>query len=150
MSGGYRREDGPLATAGGVVVVTQFECRTLRQVLAVWWLHRKVKPDVARESPGFLDVRLYIDWRARRVRSVSLWSDGLALFDMGQVDSHIRAAHAPVGWGVRTSCGVFGYLGDWRAVMFGDGGYVTASPLSRTPPADPEPAAGTGTTEQRN
>lgn len=129
-----RREAGALARPGGVVVVTQFECRTWRNVIAVWWLHHRVKPAVTKASASFLGVRLYIDWRTRRVRSVSLWSEGVALFDMGEVGPHIRAARAPARWGVETSCGVFGYLGDWRTVMFG-GGYATTSPLAQAKPS---------------
>ncbi|WP_163508704.1 hypothetical protein [Fodinicola acaciae] len=125
---GLRRDDGPIAQPGGVVVVTLFDCRTLRNVLRVWWAHQWVKPAVRRLAPAFLGVRLYIDWPARRVRSVSLWSDGKGLFAMGEVGEHIRAAHLVSGWGVATSGGVFGYAGDWREVMFGPG-YRTNSPL---------------------
>lgn len=124
-------EAGVLARPGGVVVVTQFECRTWRRVIAVWWMHRRVKPAVTEASKEFLGVRLFIDWRTRRVRSVSLWSEGTALFGMGEIDAHVRAAHIPLRWGMATSCGVFGYLGDWRTVMFG-GGYATQSPLAVT------------------
>lgn len=124
-----RRTDGPISQPGGAVVVTQFECRTLRRVLRVWWMHQRIKPAVRRAAPAFLGVRLYIDWPARRVRSVSLWSATAGLFDMGEVASHIRAAHTTGKWAIDTSCGVFSYAGDWREVMFG-AGYVTASPLA--------------------
>lgn len=126
-----RRTDGPISQPGGVVVVTLFECRTLRLLLRVWWMHYRIKPAIRRAAPAFLGVRLYVDWPARRLRSVSLWSAAAGLFDMGQVKPHVRVAHLTTRWGIDTSCGVFSYAGDWREVMFG-GTYVTASPLAQT------------------
>jgi len=49
---------------------------------------------------------------------------------MGEIQAHVRAARIPARWGIATACGVFEYVGDWRAVLFG-GSWGTPSPLSQ-------------------
>lgn len=126
-----KRLDGTREGAGSVVVVTAFQCVTRRQVLAIWWMHRRLKPAVRAAAPDFLGVRLHIDWRNRLVRSVSLWAKGTGLYDMGKVGGHISATRYPPARGIETSCGVYLYGGDWRTVMFGDG-YASRPPLQTT------------------
>ncbi len=124
-----RKLDEAPAEQGGAVVITAFACRTRRDVLLLWWLHHRLKPAVRAEAPSFVDVRLYIDWRRRLVRSVSLWSEVGGLYDMGKVTGHISAARVPGSRGIETSCGVFTYRGDWRTVLFGGEDRGTISPL---------------------
>jgi hypothetical protein len=107
------------ALPGGAVVVTRFACRTRRNVLLVWWLHHRVKPAVRARVRGLLGIRLYIDWRQRVVRSVSLWTDPAYLYDMGKVDEHIEVARVPRRLGIKTSCGIYTHEGDCSEVMFG-------------------------------
>ena len=124
-----RRLTEESAEPGGAVVVTAFVCRTRRDVLLLWWLHRRLKPQVRAQAPAFIDVRLFIDWRRRVVRSVSLWSEITGLYDMGKVPGHIKATRIPAGRGLETTCGVFTYGGDWRAVLFDSEIHQAVSPL---------------------
>lgn len=118
------------ATEGGAVVVTVFACRTRRDVLLLWWLHYRLKPAVQARARGFLGVRLYVDWRRRVVRSVSLWTDPAYLYDLGEVREHVGATRIPRRRGITTSCGVYTYRGDWRTVMFGVEQEAERPPLS--------------------
>jgi hypothetical protein len=126
-----RKLDQEPDNGGGVVVVTAFACRTRRDLLVLWWLHHRLKPAVQAAAPDFLGVRLFIDWRRRLVRSVSLWARPAGLYAMGEVGGHIAATRVPPRRGITTSCGVYGYRGDWRTVMFGEG-FATAPPLQTT------------------
>lgn len=123
-----RIEEG--AHKGGAVVVTAFACRTRRDVLLVWWWHHRLKPAVQARVSGFLGVRLYIDWRRRLVRSVSLWTDPAHLYDMGEVREHVAITRLPRRRGIRTSCGVYTFGGDWRTVMFGQEPADVPAPLT--------------------
>lgn len=107
------------ALPGGAVVVTLFACRSRWDVLLIWWLHHRIKPAVRARTRGFLGVRLYIDWRQRVVRSVSLWTDAKYLYDMGEVSEHVDAARIPRRLGARTTCGIYTYEGEWTELMFG-------------------------------
>lgn len=107
------------ALKGGAVVVTRFACRTRRDVLLMWWLHARVKPAVKARARGFLGGRLFIDWRARTVRSVTLWSDPAHLYSMGEVPQHIEAARVPRRRGIRTTCGIYTFEGECMTTMFG-------------------------------
>src|SRR5690606_34542686 len=109
----------PGTSVGGAMVVTVFACRTRRDVLLVWWLHHRLRSAVQARVRGFLGVRLFVDWRTRVVRSVSLWTDPAYLYDMGEVPEHVATTRIPARRGIRTSCGVYTYQGGWRAVMFG-------------------------------
>jgi len=104
---------------GGAVVITLFACRTLRDVLLIWWLHFRLKPAVWAHAPGFLGVKLYIDWRQRLVRSVTLWSTPAGVYDMGEVREHVAATRIPRWRGIRTACGIYTYQGECMAAMFG-------------------------------
>lgn len=125
-------KDQPPTDEGGVVVVTTFACRTLVNVLLVCWLHRRLKPAVRANAPDFLGVRLYIDWRRRLIRSVSLWASLTGLYDMGKVHGHVLAARLTGNRGIATCGGVYRYGGDWRTLLFGEG-YVSPPPLTSVP-----------------
>lgn len=118
---------------GGAVVITRFACRTRRDILLLWWLHLRLKPAVRARTRGFLGVRLFIDWRRRQVRSVSLWTDPAHLYDLGEVREHVAATRIPRRRGIATSCGVYTYEGDWRTVMFGKAPDSAPSPLTGEP-----------------
>jgi len=107
-----------LQPEGGQVVVTRFECRSWLQLLWLIALHVRVKRAVRRQAKGLVASRALIDWRRRNLLSVSLWNDLDSVYSMGDVPSHIAAARIPPRVGVRTSCGVFCFAGDWRRVMF--------------------------------
>ncbi len=128
-----RFEEG--ATRGGAVVVTLFACRTRRDVLLVWWLHRRISPAVLAHARGFLGVRLYFDWRRRTVRSVSLWTDPAYLYDMGKVSEHIAVARIPRRRAIQTSCGIYTYEGECAEVMFGVDHLQKPAPLTDTFPS---------------
>lgn len=117
---------------GGQVVVTRFECGTLRGLLAIIALHLRLKVDVRRRARGYLGVRTLVDWRHRTLLSVSLWQDLDSVYSMGMVPRHVSAVRVPGLLGVRTTCGVFCFVGDWRRVMFGS----AAEPRSPMYPID--------------
>jgi|SRR5450755_4118030 len=121
---------------GGQVVVTRFECATLRGLLAVRLLHLRLKHDVRRNAPGFVGVRTLTGWRNRTLLSISLWKDLDSVYAMGMVPRHVSAVRLPGRLGARTTCGVSCFVGDWRRVMF------ASSVQSRSPlyPLLPEPA----------
>jgi hypothetical protein len=114
--------------AGGQVVVTRFECGTVRNVLAILVLHARLKLDVRRQARGFVGIRLLVDWRRRTILSISLWRDLESVYSMGDVPRHVAATRLPRGLGVDTTCGVFCFIGDWRRVMF-RGPSTAGSPL---------------------
>lgn len=101
------------------MVVTAFACRTFPNMLLIWRLHRQLKRNVYAKADGFLGVHLILNWCDRVVQSISLWSDLHALYDMGEVKEHVRAVRVPGTRGIQTSCGVFGFDGDWLSVLFG-------------------------------
>ena len=103
---------------GGQVVVTRFECGTLRRLVTIVALHLRLKFDVRRQASGFVGVKMLIDWRHRTMLSISLWHNIEDVYTMGRVDRHISAVRLPPRLGVRTTCGVFCFVGDWRKVMF--------------------------------
>lgn len=104
--------------AGGQVVVTRFECRSLLGLAAVLVLHVRLKFDVRRQATGFVGIRVLTDWRDRTVLSISLWQDLGSVYSMGNVPRHVSAARVPGRLGIRTTCGIFCFVGDWRRVMF--------------------------------
>jgi hypothetical protein len=122
---------------GGQVVVTRFECATLRGLLTVRLLHLRLRRDVRRNAPGFVGVKTLIDWPSRTLLSISLWKDLDSVYEMGMVPRHVSAVRLPGRLGARTTCGVFCFVGDWRRVMF------ASSVQSRSPlyPLPPEPTA---------
>jgi len=121
------------AGEGGAVVVTMFDCRSRRNIVLLWWLHRRLRSHVRARAKGFLGIRLYIDWRRRVVRSVSLWADPPSVYSIGDVPAHVAAARIPPRLGIQTSCGMYTYEGACSAVMFG----VTPNPR-------PNPLTGVG------
>jgi heme-degrading monooxygenase HmoA len=136
-----RHREGALELdpGGGQVVVTRFECTALVGMLMIIALHLRVKRDVRRHAPGFIGIRLLIDWRRRTILSISLWQDLASVYAMGNVRRHVEASRLPAVLGATTTCGVFCFVGDWRRVMFGS--VVDAqSPLRPLP--DPAPTSG--------
>jgi len=91
-------------------------------------LHTRIKRDVRRFAPGMLGARTIVDWRHRTLLSVTLWTDITSVYDMGSVARHVSAARIPARLGIRTRCGVFCFVGDWRRVMFRSE-VTAASPL---------------------
>jgi hypothetical protein len=124
-----------LDPTGGEVVVTRFECGSLVNLLVLLVLHLRLKRDVRRRASGFLGARPVVDWRRRTLLSVSLWTDLDSIYSMGDVPRHVSVVRIPSRLGVRTTCGVFCFGGDWRRVMFG-GQAVARSPLHPLPPPD--------------
>lgn len=122
-------EHVPVVKPGGVVVVTVFACRTIVNMLLIWKLHHQLKQRVYRRATDFLGVYLILDWRARTVRSVSLWADLNGVYDMGEVREHVEATRFPARRGIQTSCGIFSFEGDWLKVLFG-ARHGRPSPLS--------------------
>jgi hypothetical protein len=108
-----------LRPEGGQVMVTRFECGSVAKLLYMVLLHLRIKRDVHRMGDGLIGSRVIIDWRRRVMLSVSLWPDIDSVYSMGSVPRHIAAARIPARLGVRTTCGVFCFAGDWRRVMFG-------------------------------
>jgi hypothetical protein len=109
-----------LGDSEGVVVVTRFEGvrrRTFPVLRAVHWF---VARDVRRRGKkrGFVGVHLFYDPAAQVALSVSVWKELEAVRVMGEVNRHIVAVRVPGHFGWRTRSGVFGFAGDWRAVLF--------------------------------
>lgn len=123
---------------GGQVVVTRFECGGLLQLAYLCALHMKVKREVRRHARGLVASRALVDWRRHTLVSVTLWDDLDSVYSMGAVHAHIAASRLPPRMGVRTACGIFCFVGDWRRVMFG-APHVGRSPLR--PLAHDEPVA---------
>jgi len=104
--------------SGGQVVVTRFECGTLGRLVLLLLVHARVKRDVRRHSSGLVASKVAVDWRGRVLLSISLWLAVESIYSMGGVPRHIEASRLPRRLGVRTTCGVFCFAGDWRRVMF--------------------------------
>jgi len=99
-------------------VVTRFECGRLVNLLTLLILHVRIKRAVRHHTPALIGSRVVVDWRRKVMFSVSMWPDIDSVYAMGMVSRHVVAARLPHRMGVRTSCGVFCYAGDWRRVMF--------------------------------
>lgn len=113
---------------GGQVVVTRFECPSLRALVIIRLRHGALKRHVRRTADGFIAVRAVVDWRRRTMLSISLWQSLDSIYAMGNVRQHVAAARLPGLLGVATTCGIYYLVGDWRQVMF-RGAAVTRSPL---------------------
>ena len=124
---------------GGAVVVTLFACRTRWDMLLIWWLHFRLKPAIRARAPGFLGVRLYLDWRQRLVRSVTLWSSPARVYGIGEVREHAAATRIPRRRRIRTACAIYTSEGECLAAMFGgkprQGPDTLPNPLMETYPA---------------
>ena len=121
-----------LDPTGGQVVVTRFECGGLVNLLTLLVLHVRIKRAVRRHAPALIGSRVVVDWRRKVMFSVSMWPDIDSVYAMGGVNRHVLAARLPRRIGVRTTCGVFCYAGDWRRVMF-RGGSQAQSPFAPVP-----------------
>jgi hypothetical protein len=100
------------------VVVTRFECPNLPVLLGLVLLHWRIKRAVHRHGKGLIGSRVVILWRRRTMLSVSLWPDLDSVYSMGGVPRHVEAARLPRRMGIRTTCGIYCFAGDWRRVMF--------------------------------
>lgn len=114
----------------GVVVVTLFKFQRFRHMLAFWIIHALMKKNVRALAPGFEGASMNLHLMRMEIRSVSLWSSGEDIYQMGNVQMHIWAAHLVAKWGAESTGAVFGYAGDWRTVLFG-ASYSGDSPLKR-------------------
>ena len=112
---------------GGDIVVTRFECRSALSLLTIALLHIRHKQRILSQARGLLYATMFVDWHRRTLISISLWSDLSSIYSMGAVPEHIAMARVPRRLGVTTACGVFGFIGGWRAVLFN--GPETKSPL---------------------
>jgi hypothetical protein len=103
---------------GGQVVVTRFECRTLRNLLAIRLRHFLLGFAVRRQARGFLGIKAHVDWRRCTLLSVSLWEDIESVYTIGNVPAHVRAARLTHRLGVRTTCGIYCFTGTCKRVLF--------------------------------
>ncbi|GAA1710674.1 hypothetical protein GCM10009765_69960 [Fodinicola feengrottensis] len=122
----------------GQVVITRFACPSLSGLFRLMVLHIHIKRQVRRQAPGFVGGKAVILWRQRTMLSITLWRHLDDIYDMGKVNAHIMAARVPARLGIQTSCGIYSYSGDWRAIMFGTPA-TSADPLVA---AAPSPTAG--------
>jgi hypothetical protein len=113
---------------GGRVMVTLFECGALWKVVLLLAIHHRVERDVERRVPGLIGVATSVDWRSRRIFSISLWKNAESVYGMGEVPRHVYVARMSRRFGISTRCGVFQHIGDWKVVMFGSKA-GSASPL---------------------
>jgi len=118
---------------GGQVVVTRFECPSVPVLAALRLRHAAMRRHVRRHATGFLGVTMLIDWRSRVLLSLSLWEDLDSIYSMGMVSEHVAAVRLPARLGVKTTCGIFCLVGDWRAVMFGSPSAARSPLLPLTP-----------------
>jgi hypothetical protein len=100
------------------VVITRFECPNLLVLVYLLVLHRRVRRAVRDFADGFVTVQTSVEWRTRTLLSISVWQDLGSVYSMGKVTRHIMATRLPCRLGVRTSSGVYCYVGDWRRVLF--------------------------------
>jgi hypothetical protein len=126
------------AGEGGAVVVTMFDCGSRWNIVLIWLLHRRIRSRVRARARGFLDIRLYIDWRRRIVRSVSLWADPPSVYNIGDVPEHVAVTRIPPRLGIQTSCGMYTYEGACSAVMFGVIPNPRPNPLTGAQPTQPK------------
>jgi hypothetical protein len=124
---GFERASDPRSQ----VVITRFECPGRLALLRVFLRHKRVKQDVRSLVPGYLGGTTLILWKQRTLLSFSLWARLDDVYGMGKVDSHILASRVPHRLGVKTSCGIYAYSGDWRQLMFG-APTVAAEPVFET------------------
>jgi len=118
-----------LDPAGGVLVVTRFDCDTLPRLFFMRVVHLVLSRRIARTLGGsLLFVSTFTEVRARRVISVTAFAGLEDLYRMGTVSEHIRGAKIVARRGYRTSAGIFPYGGDWRRIMFDSPGH-SPSPL---------------------
>lgn len=118
----------------GQIIVTRFECPTLRSLLTLRLLHVFLRYYVRRDAEGFLGIRLLTDWRDRTILSISLWEDLSSVYTIGNVRRHIFAVRVVRQLRVRTGCGIFSSLGDCQHVMFRGNSrhHTSASTAERT------------------
>ncbi|MGI5245256.1 hypothetical protein [Dactylosporangium sp. CA-139066] len=118
-----------LDPAGGVLVVTRFDCDTLFRLVYMRLVHLVLSRRVSRAlGETLLFVSTFTEVRTRRVISVTAFGRVEDLYRMGTVGDHIRGAKLVARKRFRTSAGIFPYGGDWRRVMF-DSAVHSPSPL---------------------
>lgn len=112
-------------------MITRFECPSIRSLLVVLALHKRVKRDVRRVADGYLGGATVVSWKTRTVLSISLWQRFDSIYAMGNARAHVLASRVPRRLGVSTSCGIYAYTGEWRRLMF-DAPGQEHDPLSAT------------------
>lgn len=130
MSSEYTPPSRSVNDVGGVIVVTRFTARRKWQLVVLRLLHPLIKRRVSKQCTGLIGATSWMSWRELTMYSVSAWESVNAVYDLGNVDEHIRASRIPVAWSVETRCGIFAYSGEWKQLMFG-GGKGGLSPLDR-------------------
>lgn len=127
---------------GGAIVVTRFDCPTRRRLIQLIWWHWLLRRHCRRKLKALVDVKMFVSWHNRSLRSVSLWSDAPGIYGMGGIDAHVRMTRMPAQRGIATCCGIFRFAGEWRNLMFGAPTHAV-SPLT-TEPLRAEPAQAFG------
>jgi hypothetical protein len=118
-----------LDPAGGVLVVTRFDCDTLPRLVYLRLVHLVLSRRIRRAlGETLLFVSTFTELRTRRVTSVTAFARLEDLYRMGTVGDHIKGAKLVARKRFRTSAGLFPYAGDWRHVMF-DSAAHSPSPL---------------------
>ena len=130
-----------LDTSSGCVVITRFECRSVFGLLYFIALHARLQHAVRKDAGGYVGSCAVVLWGSRTLLSISLWADLKAVYSMGNVSRHIEAARLPRRLGIATNCGIYGFAGDWRRVMFGTEceSRSPIRPIESTPQTRPHP-----------
>jgi len=105
--------------AGGQVVVTRFECTSVRTLLAIWLSHIALRSDVRQQATGFVGVKTLVNVRQRTLLNISMWTDIESVYTLGEVRQHGFAVRLARRMGVQTTCGIFCFAGNCQSVMFG-------------------------------
>jgi len=107
--------------ATSVVVVTEFECDSLRACLGVWLRFVRGTRSIARAASGLTFSGTTVSWRDRRVVSVSGWEATESVYSLGWSRRHVEAVRWAVRHsGIRTRSVLFESAGDWRQVLLRD------------------------------
>ena len=108
-------------SATPVVVVTEFECDSLRACLGVWWRFVRGTRAITRVASGMTFSTTTVSWRYRRVVSVSGWEATESVYSLGWSRRHTAAVRWAIRRdGIRTRSVLFESAGDWRHVLLRD------------------------------
>lgn len=102
-----------------VVAVTEFTCADLATFVSLWLRFRWHSSAITRAAAGLVGTWTAVDWRARRIVNISLWTTKESLYSLGRSRPHIQNARwALKRGGIQTASLLFGALGDWRDVLW--------------------------------
>ncbi len=104
---------------GGIVVITKFSCRSWADLIWVVLKHKRLETDVRMASDGLIGAGSIVQWRERRMFSVSLWRDATAIYSMGEVPTHVAAVASGTASRTEVVAGLFPYMGHWANLLFG-------------------------------